>query len=57
MLELEPFTVYAMIQRGKLKAERTPWGETVIPRRELEEQLGRTVDGFQSATTNRGRVC
>jgi len=40
ILGLEPFSVYSLIQRRKLNADRTLLGELVVSRSELGRVLG-----------------
>lgn len=40
ILGLEPFSVYSLVQRRKLNADRTLLGEIVISRTELDRALG-----------------
>lgn len=40
ILGIEPFSVYSLIHRRKLNADRTLLGELVISRRELSRILG-----------------
>jgi excisionase family DNA binding protein len=40
MLGLDTFTVYRLIQQGRIRAELALFGELVIPRGELDRVLG-----------------
>jgi hypothetical protein len=40
MMGLDTFTIHSLIQRRKLGADVTHWGELVIPRKEFQRVLG-----------------